>query len=178
MDTILVKALAVIGFVAATTVPATQLAASAAPADPSFVRAVAQCGSADLKAGYTSTDAGVGHRYGVLRLTNVSDQACSTGGYGGLSYVGHGDGTQIGAAADRDPGTVRTIVLQPGVRVQSRVDETVAQNYPKAACGRTHVDGFRVYVPNSTVSQYVKHETTGCSKSGVHLISHGPFVRG
>ena len=32
-------------------------------------------------------------------------------GYGGLSYVGGGDGTQVGAAADREPATARRVVL-------------------------------------------------------------------
>ena len=72
--------------------------------------AVPQCGNDDLRASYASRGAGAGHQYGVIRLKNVSDHACRTGGYGGLSYVGHGDGTQVGAAADRDRGPVRKTV--------------------------------------------------------------------
>ena len=169
----LVTTLATVGLLAATVGPAL----SAQAAEP-VARAVAQCSNADLDASFKATDAGAGHRFGVLRLTNTSDVACRTGGYGGLSYVGHGDGTQVGAAADRTDGTVRSIVLQPGERVKSRVDETVAGNYPTKKCRPTHVDGFRVYVPNSTVAQFVKHPTTGCAKRGVHLIAHRPFVRG
>ncbi len=52
------------------------------------------------------------HRFGRIILTNVSDHSCKIGGYGGLSYVGGGDGTQVGAPADRVPGTVRA--LHPG----------------------------------------------------------------
>lgn len=186
MKTTLVKTLAASALIAATSLPAAALAApgTGQGAGPSADRGagpgakVAQCTNADLDASFRARDAGAGHRYGVLRLTNTSGTACRTGGYGGLSYVGGGNGTQVGAAADRDGGTVRSIVLQPGQRVRSRVDETVAQNYPKGRCQPTHVEGFRVYVPNSTKAQFVKHPTTGCAKAGVHLISHRAYVRG
>ena len=138
---------------------------------------VRSCTNDDLAASYHATDAGAGHRYGKLVLTNVSTSRCRTGGYGGLSYVGGGDGTQIGAAATRDPGKVRTLVLRPGQRVVSLVDALVAANYPRKTCHPAHVDGFRVYVPNSTVSQFVAHPTRGCASTKVHLLSHRPFRR-
>lgn len=136
-----------------------------------------QCVSSDLHASYRATDAGMSHRYGRIVLRNVSDHSCRTGGYGGLSYVGNGDGTQIGAAADRTPSPVRTIVLQPGQRVVSAVSETVADVYPRRECRPAHVDGFRVYVPNETHSQFVKHPTTGCRNHDVHLIAHKAYRR-
>ncbi len=137
-----------------------------------------QCRNADLTASYRSTGAGAGHTYGKIRLTNTSDRACWTRGYGGLSYVGHGDGTQIGAAAVRTPSKVgKMIVLQPGERVVSVVDEKNAHNYPNRRCHRTHVDGFRVYVPDARRSQFVRHPTTGCAKAKVHLLSHKAYRR-
>jgi len=139
--------------------------------------AAPQCSNADLHATFHHTDAAAGHRFGRLVLTNVSHHACHTGGYGGLSYVGHGNGTQIGAAATRDPGTVRSIVLRPGQRVISEVSETVAGNFSPATCHPTAVDGFRVYVPNATRSQFIAHRTTGCSNPSVHLIAHKPYRR-
>lgn len=144
MNTTLAKALTAAGLATAIVVPA-QLSASAASEPARASARVAACTNADLDASFRSTDAGAGHRYGLLRLTNVSDDACRTGGYGALSYVGHGNGTQVGAAADRDRGTVRIYVLQPGDRVKSLVDAVVAQNYPRARCRPTHVDGFGVY---------------------------------
>ncbi len=138
---------------------------------------VAPCTNAELRASYHRTDAGMSHRYGRIVLRNVSDHACRTGGYGGLSYVGGGDGTQVGAPADRVPGTVRSIVVAPGEKVVSAVSETVASVYPRRECRRAHVDGFRVYVPNETHSQYVKHPTTGCRNVRVHLLSHKAYRR-
>ena len=139
---------------------------------------VPSCTNADLKASYHRTDAGAGHRFGRLVLTNRSSHSCRTGGYAGLSYVGGGNGTQIGAPADRvDPSAVAFYVVAPGQRLRSAVDEVVAQNYPKKRCHPAHVDGFRVYVPNSFTSQVVPHATTGCRNPAIHLISEKPLRR-
>jgi hypothetical protein len=127
----------------------TGLAASAllVPAGASLPSASASttpsCSNADLKASYEYDDSGAGHQYGWIVLTNVSDHACHTGGFGGLSYVGNGDGTQIGAAADRE-GEAYDVVVKPGHRIGSPVDETRARNYPARKCHPHHVLGFRV----------------------------------
>ena len=138
--------------------------------------AVARCSNADLKATYRPLDNAAGHRYGLVVLTNRSTHACSTGGFGGISYVGHGDGTQIGAAADRVGGW-STYVVRPGQRVHSLLDRVSAQNYPASRCRPVHVDGLRVYVPNATRSQFVPLPTTGCANAAVHLLSHHSYVR-
>ncbi|MBF4162450.1 DUF4232 domain-containing protein [Nocardioides acrostichi] len=139
--------------------------------------AVPECENADLTASYAAGDAGAGHRYGAIRIENTSDHACTTGGFGGLSYVGKGDGTQVGAPATRDGDSDGAFVLDPGQAATSEVDEVVAQNYPKKKCDPVDVDGFRIYVPNSTKSQFVKHPTTGCLNSDIELISHQAFAK-
>jgi hypothetical protein len=139
---------------------------------------VPACGNADLKASFVQKDAGAGHAYGKLRLRNVSGHACTTGGFGGLSYVGHGDGTRIGAPADRDhTRPARKITLQPGQRVISWVELVSAAPFPKRECKPTAVDGFRVYVPNATKSQFVAYKTVGCANPAVHLLSHRAYRR-
>ena len=136
------------------------------------------CGNADLTASYRHSDDGAGHRFGWIVLTNTSGHACHTGGYGGVSYVGDGNGTQIGAAATRQQhSAVKTLVVKPGGRLRSPIDETRAANFGKKRCQRAHVDGFRVYVPNATLSQYVPHPTTGCRNATLHLLSHKPYRR-
>jgi hypothetical protein len=161
------------GFAAAALSALALVGVSLAPAQAATPR----CTNADLHATFHHTDAGAGHRFGRLVLTNVSHRTCHTGGYGGLSYVGHGNGTQVGAAATRDSGTVRTIALKPGQRVISEVSETVAGNFSPSTCHPTAVDGFRVYVPNATKSQFIAHRTTGCANTSVYLVSHKPFRR-
>ena len=121
------------------------LAATGVAVVPAATTAVAAslpaCHAADVALHYRATDSGAGHRYGRIVMKNTSTHACTSGGFGGLSYVGDGDGTQIGAAADRE-GTWHAFTLQPGQRAYSPVDEVVAQNYPKATCRPAAVDGF------------------------------------
>ncbi len=153
------------------------LSLSGTPAFAHAQRGVPECTNAELVASYHGTDAGMSHRYGRIVLKNVSLRACSIRGYGGLSYVGHGDGTQIGAAADREPSRVRSIVVRPGKRVVSAVSATVASAYPRHRCRPAHVNGFRVYLPDETRSQFVRHATTGCRNKRVHLLSHKAYRR-
>lgn len=136
-----------------------------------------RCDNADLSASYHSGGAAMSHQYGRIILRNVSSDMCLITGYGGLSYVGGGDGTQVGAAADRTPGSTPTIFLQPGRKVVSRVAETSYAPYPKRKCHPTPVDGFRVYVPDSTESQFIAHPTTGCRGQRVHLLEHRAYHR-
>ena len=151
------------------------LAASLVPVTTVSAAAPPQCSNADLKASYKATDAATGHFYGKIILKNVSSKPCKTGGYGGLSYVGDGNGTQIGAPADRTPGTEKTITLQPGDKVKSKITEVDAGVFSKSLCKPAPVDGFRVYVPNATTSQYIPHPTTGCKNQSVHLLSQLPY---
>jgi hypothetical protein len=134
------------------------------------------CTNAALKASYRPSDSGAGQVWGWMVLRNRSDHPCRVGGFGGIAYVGNGDGTQIGAAADRT-GTATTYLLDPGDRVRSRLQETRSGNYPRSRCRPRHVDGFRVYVPDATRSQYVAHPTTGCRNAHVHLLTHMPYRR-
>jgi hypothetical protein len=147
------------------------------PADAA-TRAVPSCTHSDLTASYRHSDNGAGHSYGWIVLRNTSGHTCRTGGYGGVSYVGDGNGTQIGAAAVRtDAAAVASYVVRPGQRLRSPIDEVNALNYPRKRCQPTHVDGFRVYVPNATLSQYVVHPHTGCRNSAIRLIFQKPLQR-
>jgi len=136
------------------------------------------CTNADLHASYHAGGGAMGTLYGRIVLRNISGHACHTGGYGGVSYVGDGNGTQIGAAARRiDKSDVATFVLQPGQRLRSPIGETEAANYPRKRCHPAPVDGFRIYVPNATKSQYVVHPRTGCRNPHIRLISQKPYRR-
>jgi hypothetical protein len=140
-------------------------------------RGVAECTNAELVASYHGGDAAMSHEYGWIVLKNKSDHTCATRGYGGLSYVGGGDGTQVGAAATRIKGPVEAILVAPGEQVRSRVVEVSYGVYGPHKCRKAHVDGFRVYVPDETHAQFVKHPTTGCRNHAVKLISHKAFRR-
>jgi hypothetical protein len=135
------------------------------------------CQNADVHATYHHEDAAMSHVFGRIVLTNTSGHACMTGGYGGLSYVGEGNGTQIGAPAVRIDGPAAVYVLKPGQRLRSEISEATALVYPKKRCHPRHVDGFRVYVPNSFTSQFIAHPTTGCRNDAVKLITQKPYRR-
>jgi hypothetical protein len=146
-----------------------------APAAPAESGTLLECTNDHLVASYRGGDAAMSHTYGRIVLKNVSSQTCWVRGFGGLSYVGGGNGTQIGAAADRTPSSTPKTVLAPGDKVRSPVVETSAAPYSKAKCQPTPVDGFRVYVPDETRSQYIAHPTTGCKNPAVHLLAHKAY---
>jgi hypothetical protein len=147
------------------------LPAQAAPPVPS-------CTHTDLTASYRHSDNGAGHSYGWIVLRNTSSHACRTGGYGGVSYVGDGNGTQIGAPAARiDAADVASYVVRPGQRLRSPIDEVNASNYPKTRCRPRHVDGFRIYVPNATSAQFVVHPHLGCRNPHITLMFLKPLRR-
>lgn len=155
----------------------TASAETAAAARSSSSAAVPACHNRDLKVSFKYTGSAAGHAYGKIRIRNVSGHKCRTGGYGGVSYVGHGNGTQIGHAAIRDGGKARSFVLKPGKRLVSRLTMTNAQNYDRSECRPTKVDGLRVYVPNAYKSQYVAYRTVGCAKKKAHLLYQLPYRR-
>lgn len=158
----------VVGALVGTLAPAAHATAPAA---------VPHCGNADLAVSYRYSDSAMSHRFGWVVMRNRSSHDCVTGGFGGLSYVGHGNGTQIGAASVRVGGPARMHVLAPGQRLRSAISEATALVYPRGTCRPTHVDGFRVYVPDATRSQYVAHPTTGCANPKVELIQDKAYRR-
>jgi hypothetical protein len=151
-------------------------AIAALPAQASSV--VPTCTHSDLTTSYRHSDNGAGHSFGWIVLRNTSGHACRSGGYSGVSYVGDGNGTQIGAPAVRtDAAAVASYVLTPGQRLRDPIDEVNALNFPKARCHRAHVDGFRVYVPNTTKAQFVPHAHVGCRNPQIKLMFIKPLER-
>jgi hypothetical protein len=136
---------------------------------------VPECTNANLTAKYRGGDAATSHVFGRIVLRNTSDETCWVQGYGGLSYVGGGRGRQVGAPADRTPSARPRVVLEPGAKVRSAVVETSTGPYPKSQCRPRAVDGFRVYVPDETRSQFIVHPTTGCANPAIHLLAHKAY---
>jgi hypothetical protein len=158
------------------TVAAVALPTGAAQAGPAQ-QGPGECTNAELTASYHRTGAGMNHVYGRIVLRNTAGHACTIRGYGGVSFVGDGDGTQIGAAAERTPSRVRTIVVRPGQRVVSELAQDRTAPYPERRCHPAHVDGFRVYLPDETRAQFVAHPTRGCRNHHVHLLAHKAYRR-
>lgn len=76
---------------------------------------VGRCHTSELAVSLTGGDAGAGSVYYTVDFRNTSGHDCTVSGYPGVSLVGNGDGTQIGAPAERDSATpVTTVTLSPG----------------------------------------------------------------
>lgn len=140
-----------------------------------------QCDTGDLSGTIAQGGGGAAGSVEVtLVLTNNGSGECSLQGWPGVSFVGDGNGTQLGAAAEFDRSTPHpTVVLQPGGTAQAPLRITQALNYPEADCAPKQADGFRVYPPGSTESLFVKDAgVTACTKDSVSLLTVGALVAG
>ncbi|HET7386324.1 MAG TPA: DUF4232 domain-containing protein [Nocardioidaceae bacterium] len=161
------------------------LAASTAAGVPaatasSSARTVPWCTTGDVSVRLGHGDGAAGSVYFPLVLRNHTGHACRTRGYPGVSYVGGGNGTQIGAPADRvrpalpavPPPVVR---LDPGERAVAVLREVDALNYPRHRCRPERTDGLRVYPPGEYAAAFVPQHTVGCRNHRVHLLTVAPF---
>jgi hypothetical protein len=157
---------------------AASLAVTALVAAPSTAQAaVPHCANSNLAASLVNLQGAAGSRIGDLRLTNISRGQCWTRGYPGVSYVGFGNGTQIGRAATWDAGAVTSITLAPRQHADAPIRLVNVHNYAASVCRPTAVDGLRVYVPGSTLAKFVPYRTTGCRSTGVTTIFVKPLAR-
>lgn len=136
-----------------------------------------ECGVSALKPTMGSLDAAMSHEYGKLKLTNVSTGPCWVQGYGGLSFVKHRGGRQVGAPATRTPSPRPKVILAPGASVVSEVAITSTGPYDAATCRPTPVAGFRLFVPDATVSKFVRFPTTTCANTSLHMLEHKAYRR-
>ncbi len=93
-----------------------------------------------------------------LTFTNTSGDTCVMTGWPGVSFVGGGDGKQVGVPAQRS-GTPDVITLEPDARAVSDLTESD----PGANGCSTPTDGFRVYPPNNKAAVFVKQAGQACA---------------
>lgn len=116
-----------------------------------------------------------------LIVKNKSAKPCSINGYPGVSLVGKGNGSQLGAAADRDPAlpSKGAILLAPGATAAAQLQYTRAENYG-AGCTLSPADGFRVYPPSATDALYIANSLNpinACTEKTVVLLHIGAFQK-
>lgn len=136
-----------------------------------------ECTSGMLRASFVATDAAMSHQFGNLKLTNASTGACWVQGYGGLSFVKHRGGVQVGSPAGRTPSLRPRVLLGPGRSVVSEVSITSTGPYSVSTCRPTNVAGFRVYVPDSTKAKFVRYATTTCANPSLRMLEHQAYRR-
>ncbi len=135
-----------------------------------------RCLATALRPAIQSTGGAAGSTYLTIGLTNTGKASCTLRGYPGVSIVGHGNGTQIGADAVRDTTTPPVAVTLPvghGTTFILRI--TQAANYPAATCSPVVGDGLRIYPPGSTEALFLADKgVTGCAKASVKLLTVRP----
>ncbi|KQS08130.1 hypothetical protein ASG04_13435 [Curtobacterium sp. Leaf183] len=114
------------------------------------------CATTDLAGSVTSTPGGgaAGHQGYELVFRNTGSKPCTLQGWPGVSFVGKGNGTQLGAAASFDRASPHgTVTIAAGSIAHATV--IVAQAGDFGDCGATTADGFRVYPPGSKQSLFI-----------------------
>jgi hypothetical protein len=148
---------------------------------PSAPSGPTRCTADQLDATVTDGDGGAaGSVLPYLVLTNTSSVSCTLQGWPGVSFVGNGDGTQIGAAGDMDTSSPHdTVLLAPGGSAHSPLRISNALNYSAADCDPLPADGLRVFPPGETESLFAPTtDLTACQDSSVHLITVRGLVPG
>ena len=117
--------------------------------------------------------AGAGHYEIEVVLKNEAPEECWLRGWPGVSFVGDGDGTQIGEAATFDRSSPHeTVTLAPGESAHAAVRVSNAENYGDE-CGQTPADGLRIYPPGEKRSLFVQNDQltlTACADSDESLL--------
>ena len=142
-----------------------------------------RCAVDELRGSIDDGGGGAAGSYGVaLVLTNTGDRTCTLQGWPGVSFVGGGDGTQLGASATLDRSSEHpTVQLAPGAYSQAILTMVQAANYDDAECQPQQSEGFRVYPPGSTVALYIGAGGdlfTACTSPDVRQLSVGAIQPG
>lgn len=137
------------------------------------------CATRDLKATVGVAQGAAGSVYQVIDFTNIGTASCSLYGYPGIALAGGSPVTQIGMAASRSPQAGPALVtLAPGAVANTLLRITQAQNYPTSKCSPVASTYLQIYPPNQTTPIYLGYKSTGCSATGVNLLTVGVVQSG
>ena len=130
------------------------------------------CATRDLKVTVGVAQGAAGSVYQVIDFTNIGTASCSLYGYPGIALAGGSPVTQIGMAASRSPQAGPALVtLKPGAVANTLLRITQAQNYPTSKCSPMASTYLQIYPPNQTTPIYLGYKSTGCSATGVNLLT-------
>lgn len=142
-----------------------------------------RCLAGDLTGSAESDEGGgAAGSFGLrLVLVNEGAETCSLQGWPGVSFVGGGDGSQLGTPATQDrtgqyPN--ETVVIEPGGSAYAPLMVTQALNYSNADCQPRDADGFRVYPPGNEDSLFIETADLVACTTDVELLEVGPVQAG
>lgn len=111
-------------------------------------------------------NATMSHYYVRLVFTNTTHKTVSMEGYSGISFVAHGNGTQVGKPAvwlkDHSP---KTVVLKPGAHTGELVSIVDPGVYGPLKGHSVTSDGFRVYIPGETRALFAPYKTIASTRN-------------
>ncbi len=140
-------------------------------AHPTTTSGASICGLSALTITLGETQGGAGSRFVPIVFTNKGSTPCTLNGYPTVSFVGDGNGTQIGPSAINDSTTAPSLqTVQPGQAVSSLLRVAVAQNF--AGCTAVTPDGFRIAPPGSATSAFVAMTSLqACDNQNIQLLT-------
>lgn len=125
--------------------------------DTAQATAAVACATQQLDIGLSNEQGAAGSRLADITFTNTSSTPCTLHGFPGVSAVTNDDGTQLGAAAERETGQeTTTITLAPGHSARAGLKMTNAGVLDPASCQPQAADGLRVYPPGETASAFIR----------------------
>lgn len=170
-------------------VPADQQTPDANPADPGQAQpdrgttdqstTNGTCATEQLDIGLSNEQGAAGSRLADITFTNTSSEPCTLNGFPGVSAVTNNDGTQLGAAAERESDQeTTTITLAPGHSARAGLKMTNVGVLDPASCQPQAADGLRVYPPGETASAFIHISgLEGCA-GDAHYLSIQPVTAG
>lgn len=173
----------------ASTTTATSAPATSAPATSEPVAAPVETGGG-APAGQCSDDAlgiqvapasdggAAGSEHYDVLFTNTGGTSCVLRGTPGVSVVGDGNGTRLGAPADRLQGGVKTVRLGVGQSVTAplKVVDIGTDGGPLEGCTVRKGDGYRVYAPHSRKGVLVQDPSAVACVREPSFMTVGPVV--
>lgn len=123
-------------------------------------------------------DPGAGTTRIPLVFTNTDSERCALAGFPGVSIVGGGDGSMLGAAAVWESATpVEVQDIAPGAAVTAMLSMVSADALE--GCEPTAADGFRVYPPHGRDAIFLPMENLlGCTNASAELLRMDPVTAG
>ena len=135
------------------------------------------CATSDLQVALgRRIDHFTGHVARSLEFTNRSGTACALAGYPAVWFVTAPGGRQVGAAASRNPGPVRRVMLAPGGRAQAML-VLLDLPYFGPRCPLRPVWGLRVAPPGRRRARYIALPGRECAGHRPTFMWVGPVGR-
>ncbi|SHN02313.1 DUF4232 domain-containing protein [Actinacidiphila paucisporea] len=126
------------------------------------------CTTSQLTGALGGGDAGAGHLYRYLVLTNHSSTTCHLTGYPGVSLLDSA-GRQIGPPADRQSSRYAAVVLKPG----GSASDTIHTVNHQGTCLPPSAK-VRIYPPGNTAAMVIPGTITNC----YHTLTVTPMAAG